>query len=96
MLVSAAAGKNPWVPFGLLALVAAPANMPDWVLEPAVHARLHSIAPEPVLWTIGVVMTVLALLESLGDKPPGVEAWLVPLSTAWRPWSRPAWWLAAC
>lgn len=87
MLVSAAAGKNPWVPFGLLALVAAPANMPDWVLEPAVHARLHSIAPEPVLWTIGVVMTVLALLESLGDKLPGVEAWLVPLSTAWRPFA---------
>jgi len=87
VLVSAAAGKNPWVPFGLLALVAAPTSVPSWLLDPVVHARLHSIAPEPALWTFGAVMVVLALLESFGDKLPGVEAWLVPLSTAWRPFA---------
>lgn len=85
--MSAAAGKNPWVPFGLLALVAAPERMPEWVLDPTVHARLHGMAPVPALWTIAAVMTVLAVLESLGDKLPGVEAWLVPLSSAWRPFA---------
>lgn len=87
VLVSAAAGKNPWVPIGLLALVAAPAGVPSWVLQPEVQARLHTLAPAPWLWGFAAVMLLLALLESLGDKVPGAEAWLVPLSSAWRPFA---------
>ena len=85
ILCSAAAGKNPWVPLGLLALAAAPESLPGYLLDPAVQGRLHSIAPSGVLWGVGAVLIGLAFLESLGDKVPGVEQWLVPLSAAWKP-----------
>lgn len=85
--LSAAAGKNPWIPLGLLFLVAAPAEVPAFMMEPSLHAQLHSLAPAPVLWTLGGVFGVLAVLESLADKIPFVERWLVPVSTAWRPFA---------
>ncbi len=87
VLCSAAAGKNPWVPFGLIALVAAPASVPEFLIDPAVQARLHSVAPGGVLWGVAALMLLLAALESFGDKVPGVEQWLVPLSSAWRPFA---------
>lgn len=87
ILCSAAAGKNPWVPLGLISLVAAPERLPAFLLSPEIHAKLHSMAPPSVLWGVGALMGVLALLESFGDKIPGVEQWLVPLSSSWRPFA---------
>ena len=84
---SAAAGKNPWVPLGLLSLLAAPEEVPSLVMEPELHASLHSMAEPSVLYTLAAIFLTLSLLESLADKIPFVQDWLVPISTAWRPFA---------
>ena len=85
--LSAAAGKNPWVPLGLLFLLAAPEGVPSFLMEPALHAQLHELGPGEVLYALGTIFVVVALLESLADKIPLVERWLVPVSTSWRPFA---------
>lgn len=84
---SAAAGKNPWVPLGLLSLLAAPEEVPGFVMEPRLHDALHGMADPGLLYTLAAVFLTLALLESLADKIPLVQDWLVPISTAWRPFA---------
>lgn len=84
---SAAAGKNPWVPLGLLALLAAPEEVPGFVMEPELHGALHSMAEPSLLYTLAAIFLTLSLLESLADKIPLVQDWLVPISTAWRPFA---------
>ncbi|MEM9193537.1 MAG: DUF4126 family protein, partial [Myxococcota bacterium] len=39
------------------------------------------------LYILGSLFLVVALLESLADKIPLVEQWLLPVSTAWRPFA---------
>lgn len=85
--LSAAAGKNPWVPLGLLFLFAAPDSIPDVLMDPALHAELHQIGPPSLLWTLAGIFVGIAVLESLADKIPWVERWLVPVSTSWRPFA---------
>jgi hypothetical protein len=85
--MSTAAGKNPWLPFGLLFVLAAPAAVPELFIEPHLHAQLHALGPPVVLYTLGAVFLVLALADSLADKISLVEKWLVPVSTAWRPFA---------
>src|SRR5687768_9160473 len=85
--LSAAAGKNPWIPLGLLFLLAAPDSVPPILIDPALHAQLHAIAGAEVLWTLGIVFSILAVLDSLADKLPFVERWLVPVSTTYRPFA---------
>lgn len=84
---SAAAGKNPWVPLGLLALLAAPDEVPEFVMEPQLHASLHSMAEPGLLYTLAAIFLTLSVLESLADKIPFVQDWLVPISTTWRPFA---------
>ncbi|MEM9068854.1 MAG: DUF4126 family protein [Myxococcota bacterium] len=84
---SAAAGKNPWIPLGLLFLIAAPADVPGFVMEPELHEALHGIGEPGLLYTLATIFLALATLESLADKLPFVQSWLVPISTAWRPFA---------
>jgi hypothetical protein len=84
---SAAAGKNPWIPLGLLFVLAAPESVPSFLMEPELHRALHELGPPGLLWGLGGGFLVLAALESLADKLPWVEQWLVPVSTAWRPFA---------
>ena len=84
---AAAAGKNPWLPLGLVFLLAAPESAPSILIEPELQSQLHSLGPAPLLWTLGGVFTALALADSLADKIGLVQKWLVPVSTAWRPFA---------
>jgi hypothetical protein len=85
--LSAAAGKNPWIPLGLLFLLAAPESVPAIFMEPELHSALHGLGPAVVLWSLAAFFLVVACLESLADKISWVETWLVPLSTTWRPFA---------
>ncbi|MBW2460231.1 MAG: hypothetical protein JRH11_01210 [Deltaproteobacteria bacterium] len=85
--LSAAAGKNPWVPLGLLFLLAAPASVPGMFMEPELHAALHHLGPQALLWTLGGLFISVACAESLADKVSWISNWLVPLSTMWRPFA---------
>jgi hypothetical protein len=85
--LSAAAGKNPWIPLGLLFLFAAPDSVPEILMEPELHAALHQIGSPALLWSLAGTFLVLAALESLADKISFVERWLVPISTMWRPFA---------
>jgi hypothetical protein len=82
---SAAAGKNPWLPFGLLFVLAAPAELPTWLIDPPLHHALHQLASPQALYGLGAVFLLLAILDSVADKVPLVERWLVPISSTWRP-----------
>jgi hypothetical protein len=84
---SAGAGKNPWLPLALIFLLAAPATMPAILIEPILHRQLHAIGPEALLWSLGGVFLVLAIADSFADKISVIERWLVPISTAWRPFA---------
>jgi hypothetical protein len=84
---SAAAGKNPWLPLALIFLLAAPETIPTLMMDADLHRQLHSFAPASVLWTLGGVFAALALADSLADKIGVIEKWLVPISTAWRPFA---------
>ncbi|MCC7536174.1 MAG: hypothetical protein IT379_08170 [Deltaproteobacteria bacterium] len=84
---STAAGKNPWLPFGVIFLLAAPESIPGWLMDTRLHRELHALLPASVLWSLGGVFIVLAALDSLADKIAIVERWLVPVSTAWRPFA---------
>lgn len=84
---SAAAGKNPWLPLALIFLLAAPSSVPAIMMEPELHRQLHALGPAPLLWSLGGVFAVLALADSLADKIGFIEKWLVPISTAWRPFA---------
>jgi len=85
--LSAAAGKNPWIPLGLLFLLAAPGSVPAIFMEPELHTALHHLGPAPLLWSLAAAFLLIACLESLADKISLVETWLVPLSTMWRPFA---------
>jgi len=84
---SAAAGKNPWIPLGLLFLLAAPDGVPSLLMETDLHTALHGLGPSELLWVLGIGFLALAVAESLADKLPFIERWLVPVSTAWRPFA---------
>jgi hypothetical protein len=84
---SAAAGKNPWLPLALIFLLAAPDSVPSLMMAPDLQRQLHALGPEPMLWTLGAVFLLLALADSLADKVSVIEKWLVPISTAWRPFA---------
>ena len=84
---SAAAGKNPWLPLGLIFVLAAPESVPSVLMEAELHQQLHAIGPAGVLWTLGLVFVSLSILDSLADKVGFIEKWLVPVSTAWRPFA---------
>ncbi|MCA9606467.1 MAG: hypothetical protein KC619_12765 [Myxococcales bacterium] len=84
---SAAAGKNPWLPLGVIFLLAAPSSVPSFLMNEDLHRQLHGLAPVEVLWTLGAIFGVLALADSLADKIGFIEKWLVPISTAWRPFA---------
>ncbi len=82
---SAAAGKNPWLPFGVLFLVAGLDAPPDWVVDPTLHRGLHGMAPSHVYFILSGVFLTLAVLESIADKVSFIERWLTPISAMWRP-----------
>lgn len=84
---SAAAGKNPWLPFALLLLFAAPESMPTMFMDGGLHDSLHALGPAGLLYGLGAAFLVLSVLDSLADKLPFVERWLVPVSTTWRPFA---------
>jgi hypothetical protein len=84
---SAAAGKNPWLPFGLLLLLAAPESVPPLIMDTRLHDALHALGPAGLLYGLGAFFLILSILESLADKLPPIERWLVPVSTAWRPFA---------
>lgn len=84
---SAAAGKNPWLPLGVIFLLAAPASVPSLMMNEDLHRQLHALGPAEVLWTLGGIFALLALCDSLADKIGFIERWLVPVSTAWRPFA---------
>src|SRR5690606_12214825 len=84
---SAAAGKNPWLPLALIFLLAAPDSVPAILMDPELHRQLHGLGPVELLWSLGAVFGVLALCDSLADKVGFIEKWLVPISTAWRPFA---------
>jgi hypothetical protein len=84
---SAAAGKNPWVPLALIFLLAAPDSVPSLMMDPGLHRQLHTLAPVGVLWGLGALFAALTIAESLADKIAFIETWLVPISTAWRPFA---------
>jgi len=85
--LSASAGKNPWIPFAILFFLAAPLAVPAWLMEPGLHAAMHELGSPTLLYTLGGVFFTLAILDSIGDKIPLIERWLVPISTAWRPFA---------
>jgi hypothetical protein len=41
----AASGKNPWLPFGVLFLLAAFGDVPRFLMEPGLHRGIHAMAP---------------------------------------------------
>ncbi len=84
---SAAAGKNPWLPLAMIFLLAAPESVPSLMMNDELHHQLHSLGPVALLWTLGGVFAALALADSLADKIGFIEKWLVPVSTAWRPFA---------
>jgi hypothetical protein len=84
---SAAAGKNPWLPLALIFLLAAPSSVPGLLMDPDLHRQLHGMAAAELLWTLGGVFALLTIAESLADKVGFIEKWLVPVSTAWRPFA---------
>lgn len=84
---SAAAGKNPWIPLALIFLLAAPSSVPGLMMDPDLHHALHGLGPVELLWTLGAVFAALAIADSLADKVGLIEKWLVPISTAWRPFA---------
>ncbi|MCC6217695.1 MAG: DUF4126 family protein [Polyangiaceae bacterium] len=84
---SAAAGKNPWVPLALVFLLAAPERAPTPLIDAQLHGALHAMGPPSLLWGLGAFFLVVSILESLADKISFVEQWLVPVSTAWRPFA---------
>ncbi|MFK7988087.1 MAG: hypothetical protein AB8I08_18855 [Sandaracinaceae bacterium] len=84
---SAAAGKNPWLPLAMIFLLAAPESVPDFVMASELHGPLHGLMPVEALWSFGAVFGVLAVADSLADKIGFIEKWLVPVSTAWRPFA---------
>ena len=85
--LSAAAGKNPWVPLALIFLLAAPESVPPILMDPDLQTQLHELGPPELLWGLGALFVLVSILESLADKIPWVEAWLVPVSTSWRPFA---------
>ncbi len=84
---SAAAGKNPWLPLAVLLLLAQADTVPPWLMEPTLHRGLHGLGSPSLLLTLGVVFLVLSIADSLADKIGWIEAWLTPVSTAWRPFA---------
>jgi len=46
---SAAAGKNPWLPLGMIFLLAAPGSVPELMMNADLHRQLHALAPVEVL-----------------------------------------------
>lgn len=84
---SAAAGKNPWIPLGILICLAAPETVPSFIMQPELQQGLHSLADPSTLYAVGGLFLVLATLEALADKIGFVEKWLVPISTVWRPFA---------
>ena len=84
---SAAAGKNPWLPLGLIFLLAAPESIPAVMMDPALHRELHALGPPALLWSLGGTFALLAVADSLADKIGFLEKWLVPVSTSWRPFA---------
>ncbi|MGE0788221.1 MAG: hypothetical protein AB7S26_21290 [Sandaracinaceae bacterium] len=84
---SAAAGKNPWMPLALIFLLAAPESVPGVLMHEDLHRELHALGPGALLWSLGAVFGVLAIADSLADKIGFIEKWLVPVSTAWRPFA---------
>jgi len=83
----AASGKNPWLPFGVLFLLAAFGDVPRFLMEPGLHRGIHAMAPPSVLLALAAVFLVLAVLDSFADKVHWIECWLTPLSVAWRPFA---------
>lgn len=83
----AASGKNPWLPFGVLFLIAAFGQVPRFLMDPELHAGIHGLAPPWVLLGLAAVFLVLAVLDSFADKVGWIESWLTPLSVAWRPFA---------
>lgn len=84
---SAAAGKNPWLPLALIFLLAAPDSVPGILMDPGLHRSLHALMAVELLWGLGAFFALLTIAESLADKVGFIEAWLVPVSTAWRPFA---------
>jgi len=84
---SAAAGKNPWLPLALIFLLAAPESVPSVMMDPELQRQLHELGPQSLLWSLGATFAFLALADSLADKIGFLEKWLVPVSTAWRPFA---------
>jgi hypothetical protein len=84
---AAAAGKNPWLPFGILFLAGAFPSVPSFIMEPTLHRGLYELAPAEVLVSLAVLFLVLAALDSFADKVSVIESWLTPLSTLWRPFA---------
>lgn len=83
----AASGKNPWLPFGVLFLLAAFGDVPRFLMEPGLHRGIHGMAPPSLLLALAAVFLVLAVLDSFADKVHWIECWLTPLSVAWRPFA---------
>ncbi|HOU94032.1 MAG TPA: hypothetical protein PLU22_23435, partial [Polyangiaceae bacterium] len=83
----AASGKNPWLPFGVLFLLAAFGHVPRFLMEPGLHRGIHGMAPPALLLALAAVFLVLAVLDSFADKVHWIECWLTPLSVAWRPFA---------
>jgi hypothetical protein len=83
----AAAGKNPWLPFGVLFLLAAFGHVPRFLMEPGMHRGLHALAAPEVFFALAILFLVLAVLDSFADKVHWIECWLTPLSAAWRPFA---------
>lgn len=82
---SAAAGKNPWLPFGVLFLLAGFESVPEFLIDPDLHAGLHGMAEPTTYFVLAGVFLTLTALESFADKISWIESWLTPLSAAWRP-----------
>ncbi|MBN2192404.1 MAG: hypothetical protein JW751_06275 [Polyangiaceae bacterium] len=83
----AASGKNPWLPFGVLFLLAMFARVPEFMMEPGLHRGLHGMMPAEVFLGLAVAFLTLAVLDSFADKLSWIECWLTPLSAAWRPFA---------
>lgn len=83
----AAAGKNPWLPFGVLFLLAIFARVPSFLIEPGLHRGLHEMVAPEVFLGLAAVFLTLAVLDSFADKVQWIECWLTPLSAAWRPFA---------
>ncbi|MEM9189435.1 MAG: hypothetical protein AAGF12_09685 [Myxococcota bacterium] len=71
--LSAAAGKNPWIPLGALLLLGAPESVPEFIIDKDLQAGLHELLPSTALYILGSLFLVVSLLESLAHKIPQVE-----------------------